>query len=206
GLELLRETEMNMASMGGGGGSGGGAATASCTTDFAAGMGVTDELVAAAGTGVSGNRSGAFVFAQPGSEALNQSFTVGGDMMLNLIALSAICDMNRVMGMIYPGYVIFDWDGINHQHDHHGLSHRDGTLDVDNECLGGVMEMIQQIDEWYAGKYAKLVKLLNSIPEGDVTVLDNSATIWLPELSDGDAHNQNNLPILIAGSAGGKLK
>jgi hypothetical protein len=141
-----------------------------------------------------------------GSEALNQSFTLGGDMMLNLIALSAICDTNRSMGMIYPGYVTFDWDGVHHQYDHHGLSHRDGTLDVDNDCLEGVMGMIQEIDEWYAGKYAKLVKLLDSIPEGEGTLLDNSATIWLPELSDGDAHNLNNLPILIAGSAGGKLK
>jgi hypothetical protein len=30
--------------------------------------------------------------------------------------------------------------------------------------------------------------------------------MWLPELSDGAAHNLNNLPILIAGSAGGYLK
>ncbi len=37
-------------------------------------------------------------------------------------------------------------------------------------------------------------------------MLDNSATIWLPELSDGNDHNINNLPIAIAGSAGGKLK
>jgi hypothetical protein len=26
--------------------------------------------------------------------------------------------------------------------------------------------------------------------------------MWLPEPSDGNAHNLNNLPILIAGSAG----
>lgn len=204
-LELLRETETNIVNMGGAGG-GSAMATASCTNDFAAGMGVTEAEVAAAGTGVSGNRSGAFVFAQSGSDALTQSFTVGGDMMLNLIALSAICDTNRVMGMIYPGYVIFDWDGVHHQYDHHGISHRSGDLGVDNSCVSGVMEMINEIDNWYAGKFTKLVKLLDSIPEGDRTVLDNSATIWLPELSDGDAHNQNNLPILIAGSAGGKLK
>ena len=30
--------------------------------------------------------------------------------------------------------------------------------------------------------------------------------MWLPELSDGAAHNLNNLPIVIAGSAGGYLK
>jgi hypothetical protein len=30
--------------------------------------------------------------------------------------------------------------------------------------------------------------------------------MWLPELADGNAHNNNNLPIVIAGSAGGYLK
>lgn len=204
-LELLRSTETDMMAMGNPVG-GVAAATASCNADFAASLGVTDADVAAAGTGVSGERSGAFVFAQQTNDAMRQSFTLGGDMMLNLIALSAICDMNRVMGMVYPGYVIFDWDGISHQYDHHGISHRDGTLDVDNECVDGVMNMIAEIDNWYAGKYTKLVKTLKSIPEGDSSVLDNSAVVWLPELSDGDAHNLNNLPILVAGSAGGKLK
>jgi hypothetical protein len=198
-LSMLREAEVNM--MGGGG-----MATASCNGDLATELGITDEAIAAAGTGVAGERSGAFVFGQQTSDAMRQSFTVGGDMMLNLIALSAVCDTNRVMGMVYPGYVIFDWDGITHQYDHHGISHRDGTLDVDNECVDGVMAMIAEIDNWYAGKYAKLVNLLNSIPEGDGTVLDNSAVTWINELSDGDAHNINNLPIIIAGSAGGKLK
>ena len=37
-------------------------------------------------------------------------------------------------------------------------------------------------------------------------MLDNSAVMWLPELGDGNAHNNTNLPIVIAGSAGGYLK
>jgi hypothetical protein len=204
---LVRETEMGLTGM-----QGGGDATTSCTPAFAEMMGVNETTVAAAGQGVTGNRHlvetqiGLDDLVQDPSEALKQSFTVGGDMMLKLIALSAICDMNRVMGMLYPGYVIFDWDGISHTEDHHGLSHRGGGLSFDNNCITGVMGMIQQIDEWYAGKFAMLVNLLDEIPEGDGTILDNTATIWLPELSDGNDHNLNNLPILIAGSAGGKLK
>jgi hypothetical protein len=195
-MALLRDTEAGVVSL----------ATGSCSTGFATDLGVTDTSVADAGTGVSGTRSGSFVFGQQGSDALNQSFTVGGDMMLNLIALSAICDTNRSMGMVYPGYVTFNWDGISHNADHHGLSHRSGDLQVFADCIAGVMAMIAEIDNWYAGKYAKLVKLLDSIPEGDKTVLDNSAVVWIPELSDGNAHNLNNLPIVISGSAGGKLK
>lgn len=196
-LELLRTTERDIVS----------AATGSCSRSWAEStLGVTDQSVAASGTGASSGGGGLGGLTTPGSSSLTQSFTLGGDMMLNLIALSAICDTNRSMAMVYPGYVTFDWDDIHHQHEHHGLSHRNGDFRVGAPCVGGVMEMIGQIDNWYAGKYAKLVKLLNSIPEGDVMLLDNTATIWLPELSDGNAHNQNNLPIVIAGSAGGKLK
>jgi hypothetical protein len=37
-------------------------------------------------------------------------------------------------------------------------------------------------------------------------MLDNSGVMWLPELADGNAHNNNNLPIVIAGGIGGYLK
>jgi hypothetical protein len=203
--DLLRDTETGMADMGS---QMDAIVNASCTADFAAGLGVDDASVAAAGTGASGSKSGSFNFNIPSAndESMKLSFTKGGDMMLNLITLSAICDYNRVMGMVYPGYVIFNWDNISHQYDHHGISHRDGTLDVDNQCVPGVMKMIEEIDNWYIGKYAKLCGMLKSIPEGDANILHNSATMFLNELSDGDAHNLNDLPVIIAGSAGGKLK
>jgi hypothetical protein len=142
-----------------------------------------------------------------GDKNLATSFTLGGDMMLNLIALSMICDMNRMFVMLYPGYVTFNWDGIMHTKEHHGLSHRTGDFSVGGNCgVAGVLDMILQIDKWYAGKYAKLVGLLDSVDEGSGTLLDNSAVMWLPELSDGASHNLNNLPITIAGSCGGYLK
>jgi hypothetical protein len=142
-----------------------------------------------------------------GDANLATSFTKGGDMFLNLIALTMICDMNRVMLMLYPGYVTFNWDGIMHTHEHHGLSHRTGDFTVGGACgVAGVLDMINQIDQWYAGKYAKLVGLLDSIQETNGTLLDNSATMWLQELSDGAAHNLNNLPIVVSGKCGGYLK
>jgi hypothetical protein len=92
-------------------------------------------------------------------------------------------------------------------HDHHGLSHRTGDNSVGGACgVTGVLDQINQIDQWLAGKFAKLVGLLDGIQEGGGTLLDNTATMWLSELSDGAAHNINNLPILIAGGAGGYLK
>jgi hypothetical protein len=205
-LDLLRTTETGMM-----GGTTGGTTTSipgSCSAATATSLGITAEAVAAASpTGAIS--SGAFGGNNGGAGATNlaTSFTKGGDMMMNLMALSMICDTNRTFILLYPGYVTFNWDSITHTHDHHGLSHRTGDFSVGGACgVAGVLDMIQQIDSWYAGKYAKLVGLLDSITEGGGKLLDNTATMWLPELSDGAAHNLNNLPILIAGSAGGYLK
>ena len=198
-LDLLRTTETGVMNT---------PTACSQATAEAAPFGVTAAAVAAGSpTGtIAGGVFGGNNTTQ-GLANLATSFTLGGDLMLNLMALNMICDVNRVLLMLYPGYVTFNWDGIMHTHDHHGLSHRTGDLSVGGACgVANVLDMIDQIDQWYAGKYAKLVGLLNSIGEGDGTLLDNTATMWLQELSDGAAHNLNNLPIVIAGSAGGYLK
>ena len=182
---LLREVEVTMVS-------------AACNPETATSLGITDAAISEAGGG-GGGRGGGFVDTAT-------AFTLGGDMMIKLIALNMMCDANRSIIMHWPGFVTFNWDGVVHDYDHHGLSHRNGSAAVGGSCVTGVLDMIKQIDDWYAGRYVKLVTLIDSITEGDRTMLDNSAVMWLPELADGNAHNNNNLPIVIAGSSGGYLK
>ena len=216
-LDLLRDTEVGVGGMTGGtGGTGGGttAMPAACNADSATALGITAAaLTAASPTGKITGGTTSFG-APPAPSASNEgdvnlatSFTKGGDMMMNLMALNMICDANRVFVFLYPGYVVYNWDGMAFTHDHHGLSHRTGDNSVGGSCgVTGVLDQINQIDQWLAGKFAKLVGLLDGIQEGTGTLLDNTATMWLSELSDGAAHNLNNLPILIAGGAGGYLK
>ncbi len=175
-LELLRETEL--------------AASNLCNLEQAMKLGITQ---AALEESSSSNDSAT-------------AFTLGGDMMLRLIALTLMCDANRSIVFQWPGFVTFKWDGINHTHDHAGLSHRTGSASIGGNCLDGVLDMLAEIDAWFAGRFAKLVALLDGIDEGERTLLGNSAVMWLPQLSDGLAHNVNNLPIVIAGSAGGYLR
>jgi len=208
-LDLLRDTEVGVGGVGSSG-SGSTSTPVACSSETASNLGVTSSaLTAASPTGkiTPGVFDGGG--APTGSEAdknLATSFTAGGDMMMNLVALNMICDANRVLVLMYPGYVVFNWDGITDTTDHHAISHRTGSIIVTGKCLPGVLDHIDRIDRWYAGKFAKLVGLLDGIQEGGGTLLDSTATLWLPELSDGAAHNLNNLPILIAGSAGGYLK
>ena len=207
-LDLLKTTEDRLKAMMM---TGGGGSTISCTkmTAESTPLGLTDASLKAGtvtGTITAGNVLG-HRGTPEGDANLATSFTLGGDLMLNLIALNMICDTNRVLMMVWPGYVIFNWDGMKHSNEHHGLSHRTGNFEVGGNCrVDGVLDKLNEIDRWYAKKYAKLVGLLDSIGEGGGKLLDNTATVWLPELSDGAAHNLNNLPIVVAGSCGGYLK
>jgi len=175
-LEVLRDTEQGMTEL-------------ACNTDAANKLGVTEGTLAA---------------ASPSDAAT--AFTLGAEMMMRLMALSMMCDTNRSLLFYWPAWVTFKWDGMDHQNDHAGLSHRSGSAAVGGACLDGVLGMLRQIDEWYAKRYAALVDLIDSVPEGDGTLLDNSAVMWLPQYADGCASNVNNLPIVIAGSAGGYLR
>ena len=174
--DLMRSTEIKVVS-------------AACNADSATTLGITSTTVQSAT-----------------ARDTATAFTKGGDMMINLVALTMMCDSNRMIILQWPGFVTFTWDGMMHTSDHHGLSHRNGSVAVGGTCAANVIDNINQIDTWYAGRYAKLVHLINSINENGASMLDNSMVMWLPELADGNAHNNNNLPIVIAGSAGGYLK
>ena len=175
-LAVLRDTEQGMTAL-------------ACSGDSATKLGISDTTLAeASATGIA------------------TAFTLGGDMMMKLMTLTMMCDANRSLLFYWPAYVTFKWDGIEHQYDHNGLAHRNGSAAVGGKCIDGVLDMLREIDEWYAGRYARLVGLINDVPEGDGTLLDNSAVMWLPQYADGCAMNVNNLPIVIAGSAGGTLR
>jgi hypothetical protein len=131
------------------------------------------------------------------------------DIMMKLVALATVCDMNRVCTVQFSrgsGGPTFRWDGMNHDFNHHQISHRNGRDDDQGPDLSGVEDMITAVDTWYAGRMAELCRLLSMFQEGSGSALYNSAIVWMNELTDGKAHSFNNMPVVIAGSAGGYLR
>lgn len=127
--------------------------------------------------------------------------------MMDLAVMNALCDQSRVIMLMMPGNARMGFiDGVDGNTDNHGLSHRIGNANMGGDCVAGVLDMLEKMDIWYAQQFAYLVGRLDSIQEADGTLLDNSATVWLMEQSDGQAHNLNNMPILQAGSCGGYFK
>jgi hypothetical protein len=126
------------------------------------------------------------------------------DLFANVAVLTAVCNANPVIFLKWPGNYVFGGLGLSIEN--HSISHRVGSAGMGGTCVVGVNEMIETIDRYYAEKFAHLVGTLDSIAEGSGTVLDNTATVWFNEDSDGNAHNLNNIPIIQFGSSGGYFK
>ena len=126
------------------------------------------------------------------------------DIYSNLAALAAVCQSNPVIFLKYPGSFVFK--GLGVLIETASLSHRIGNAGLSGSCVSGALDMILTVDDYYARKFAHLVGVLDGIDEGDGTLLDHSAAVWFQEMSDGLAHNLNNLPIVQVGSAGGYFR
>ncbi|MES2572475.1 MAG: DUF1552 domain-containing protein [Verrucomicrobiota bacterium] len=121
------------------------------------------------------------------------------DLMLDLVALAFWTDATRIATFMFGNAVssrsfAFLGDGIG---GHHQTSHHENHADK--------LAQYQRINTWHLEKYAYLLGKLKSIREGDGTLLDRSMILFGAGMRDGNAHNPHNLPILLAGRAGGTL-
>jgi hypothetical protein len=132
-----------------------------------------------------------------------------GQMQMELLALALACDQTRVATLQWGSGAsgpVFRWDGMSHDYNHHKLSHGNTRDDDTGAQVDGYLDMVHDIDRWFARQYAYLLARLDAYVEGSATVLENSAIVWMNELSDGKTHDFRDLPYVIAGSAGGRLR
>ena len=80
---------------------------------------------------------------------------------------------------------------------HHNLSHHGGNAEK--------LDKIRRINRYHVQQLAYFLQRLKSIPKGDGTLLDNSMIVYGSGLSDGNRHNNENLPVLLAGRGGGTI-
>jgi hypothetical protein len=146
-------------------------------------------------------------------EAGGGDFVRNASMMMEIAALALACDYNRVVGIqlsVGAGGPRYDWlpDALNKVHRHHPLSH---GATADNATMPNLPEAeyktaLFNIDLWHMQTLNLLLTRLASYSEPGGSVLDNAAVLYINELSNGLAHSHEELPILLAGSAGGALK
>ena len=88
--------------------------------------------------------------------------------------------------------------GIGIPEGHHDLSHHGGIKEKQDK--------LAQINHFQVSQLAYLLEKMQSIQEHDGTLLDNSMVVFGGGISDGDRHNHDDLPVLLAGKGGGTIK
>ena len=77
---------------------------------------------------------------------------------------------------------------------HHPLTHHQNKPEL--------MEKVSRINTYHVKQFAGWIEKLKSIQEGDGTLLDNSMIVYGAGLTDGNKHNHEDLPTLLAGHGG----
>lgn len=80
---------------------------------------------------------------------------------------------------------------------HHGLSHHRNEPDS--------VEKLARIDRYLVEQYAYFLEKLDAVQDGEGTLLDNSMILYGSALGDGNRHTHHDLPIVLAGGAGGHI-
>ncbi|MFO0908243.1 MAG: DUF1552 domain-containing protein [Isosphaeraceae bacterium] len=120
-------------------------------------------------------------------------------LMLDLLVLAFQGDVTRISTFMYAN------EGSNKSYafigvpeGHHDLSHHGGDT--------AKHEKLKKINTFHIEQLAYFLGRLKSIREGSGTLLDHSMIVYGSGIGDGDRHNHNDLPILLAGRGGGSLK
>ena len=80
---------------------------------------------------------------------------------------------------------------------HHSLSHHGNNAEK--------LAKIARINRFHVEQFAYLLDRLRSIPEGDGTLLDHCMIVYGSGIHDGNRHNNENLPIVLAGRGNGTI-
>ena len=121
-------------------------------------------------------------------------------LMMDIMALAFWSDASRVTTFMFGNSVSnrnFSFlEGV--KGNHHSISHH---MEKDE-----ALEEYIRITAWHLEQYAYFLEKLRGIKEGDKTLLDNSMILFTSDLRDGNRHSPRNLPIVLAGKGGGKIK
>lgn len=142
-------------------------------------------------------------YSYPSMEHRNEHFaTVGA--VINDIALQALaCGLTRVLLLQWSHPVSptqFDFPGgVGLARGHHDLSHYGGDP---NSSYARDYVSCQR---WYMDRLAQFLDQLKAIPVGDKNLLYHTALLALTEIADSNLHDFQNVGLVLAGQASGRM-
>ena len=120
-------------------------------------------------------------------------------LMIQQLVMSLACDITRVATLqMSSGANNIRFPFLYSYADDHVLSHA-GPSDATSIAEWSLRQ------HWYSSQFAYLLGLMDAIPEGSGSLLDNSLVLWCSELGRGSTHSHNDIPFILAGGAGGTV-
>jgi hypothetical protein len=120
-------------------------------------------------------------------------------LMFDLLALAFQTDTTRIATFMLAH------DGSNRPYPfigvtegHHDLSHHGGDA--------AKKQKITKVNRFHATQFAYFLERLNATKEGEGSLLDHCMIVYGGAIGDGNAHNHDNLPVLLAGRGGGTIQ
>jgi hypothetical protein len=122
-------------------------------------------------------------------------------LMLDIMVLAFWTDTTRISTLMFgnaqTGRNFSFIDGVT-EGSFHGISHHR------NEP--GRIAQYEKIGTWHIEQLAYVIDRMRGLSEGDSTLLDNSMVFFGSTLRDGNKHDTENLPLILAGRGGGTIR
>ena len=116
-------------------------------------------------------------------------------LMCDIIAIAFQTNKTRVASLIISRDLsAMYYPFLNVKEGHHAASHANNSDDY------------ERVANFHVSQYAYLAQKLDSMKEGNGTVLDNSCLMFMSNMFVGRKHDNSKLPLILAGGLGGTLK
>ncbi len=125
---------------------------------------------------------------------LDENVPVMSRLQIDLMVQALACGLTNVASLAF-GHDRCFYPWLDVANEHHELSHQEASLADD----------LRKINRFHAEEFAYLLGALQSIPEGNGTMLDNTLVVWSSEIANG-GHADSPVPVLMAGGAGGSIQ
>jgi hypothetical protein len=135
----------------------------------------------------------------PAPVGIPEAFEDHIKLMFDLQVLAYQAEITRISTMMYAR----DTSGSTYP----GSGVRDGFHTASHHSnVRAKMDTFAQINKYHVRMLGYFLEKLHATPDGDGTLLDHSVVLYGSSMSNGNQHDHDPLPILVAGGASGQLK
>lgn len=135
----------------------------------------------------------------PDGKGIPSVYEEHANLMLDILTLAFQTDTTRVASFMFS----YEKSGraypeIGVKSSHHSKSHHKGLAENTDD--------LTRINTHHMEIFARMLRRMADIQEGEGSLLDNMMICYASGISDGNRHNHDDLPVLLAGGGGGTIQ